>query len=196
MKDTTLELRKLIKKNLDKDRYRHTMGVAHTASCLAMRYGEDMEKAFIAGLLHDCAKCIPNDEKYELCERNGIELTESEREIPSLVHAKLGAYLAAGRYGIEDEDIINAVRTHTTGEPGMSLLQKIIFTADYIEPYRSEAPDLPKVRREAFIDLDRAICRIISDTLHYLEKKGGKIDPMTRKTYEYYVQASKEKPVE
>ena len=187
MKETTLELRKSIKKSLDKDRYRHTMGVAYTAASLAMRYGEDIEKAFIAGLLHDCAKCIPNEEKYELCERYGIELTQSEHEIPSLVHAKLGAYMAANKYGIEDEDIINSVRTHTTGEPGMSLLQKIIFTADYIEPHRNEAPDLPEVRQEAFIDLDRAICRILSDTLVYLEKKGGKIDPMTRKTYEYYV---------
>ncbi len=196
MKDETLELRKSIKKILDKDRYRHTMGVAYTAASLAMRYGEDIEKAFTAGLLHDCAKCIPNDEKYELCERYGIELTKSEHEIPSLVHAKLGAYLAKSKYGIEDEDIINSVRTHTTGEPGMSLLQKIIFTADYIEPHRNEAPDLPEVRQEAFVDLDRAICKILSDTLVYLEKKGGKIDPQTQKTYEYYVEASKEKPVD
>jgi predicted HD superfamily hydrolase involved in NAD metabolism len=186
MKESTAELRKQIKKCLDKDRYRHTMGVAHTAACLAMRYGEDIDKAFIAGLLHDCAKCFGNEEKYSMCEEYGIELDRSELEIPSLVHAKLGAYLAVHQYGIEDVDIINSVRTHTTGEPGMSLLQKIIFTADYIEPGRSEAPDLPEARHEAFIDLDRTIVIILEGTLRYLEKKGGKIDPRTRETYEFY----------
>ncbi|MCR5650639.1 MAG: bis(5'-nucleosyl)-tetraphosphatase (symmetrical) YqeK [Lachnospiraceae bacterium] len=191
MKESTSELRKQIKKCLDKDRYRHTMGVAHTAACLAMRYGEDIEKAFIAGLLHDCAKCIGNEEKYEMCEKYGIELTEAEKNIPSLVHAKLGAYLAEKKYGIEDEDIINSVRTHTTGEPGMSLLQKIIFTADYIEPGRCEAPDLADVRKLAFTDIDMAICRILRDTLDYLKEKGGKVDPKTRETFEFYSGISK-----
>lgn len=191
MKESTSELRKQIKKCLDKDRYRHTMGVAHTAACLAMRYGEDIEKAFIAGLLHDCAKCIGNEEKYEMCEKYGIELTEAEKNIPSLVHAKLGAYLAEKKYGIEDEDIINSVRTHTTGEPGMSLLQKIIFTADYIEPGRCEAPDLGDVRKLAFTDIDMAICRILGDTLDYLKEKGGKVDPKTRETFEFYSGISK-----
>lgn len=186
MKESTTELQKKIKKCLDKERYRHTLGVAYTASALAMRYGADTEKAFIAGLLHDCAKCIPNDEKYELCRQYGIELSKSEQEIPSLVHAKLGAYLAGHRYGIKDEDIIAAVRTHTTGEPGMSLLQKIIFAADYIEPNRSEAPNLFEVRKAVFDDIDRGVYRILSDTLEYLDKKGGKIDPQTEKTYEYY----------
>ncbi len=186
MKETTIELQKKVKKCLDKERYRHTLGVAYTASALAMRYGEDTEKAFIAGLLHDCAKCIPNDEKYELCREYGIELSKSEQEIPSLVHAKLGAYLAANRYGIEDEDIIASVRSHTTGEPGMSLLQKIIFAADYIEPNRSEAPDLSGVRKEVFDDIDGGVYRILSDTLKYLDRKGGKVDPMTRETYEYF----------
>ncbi|MBO4373495.1 MAG: bis(5'-nucleosyl)-tetraphosphatase (symmetrical) YqeK [Lachnospiraceae bacterium] len=186
MKESTTELQKKIKKCLDKERYRHTLGVAYTASALAMRYGEDTEKAFIAGLLHDCAKCIPNDEKYRMCEEYGISLSKSEQEIPSLVHAKLGAYLARERYGIEDEDIISSVRTHTTGEPAMSLLQKIIFTADYIEPNRSEAPNLAVVRQEAFEDLDSGVYRILSDTLKYLDRKGGKIDPMTKETYEYY----------
>ncbi len=186
MKEDIDLLKKKIKKCLDKDRYRHTLGVAYTAAALAMRYGIDIEAAFKAGLLHDNAKCIPNDEKYKMCEEYGIELTKAEREIPSLVHAKLGAFLAHEKYGIDDKDIIDAVRTHTTGEPGMSMLQKIIFTADYIEPNRDEAPDLPKVRPLAFSDIDKAVCLILKDTLIYLEKRGGKVDPLTRKTYEYY----------
>ncbi len=187
MKDKTISLKKKVKKVLDPERYQHTLGVAYTASALAMRYETDIEKAFIAGLLHDCAKCIPNDEKRKLCEEYGISLTETELAVPSLIHAKLGAYLAEHAYGIEDREILDAIRTHTTGEPKMNLLQKIIFTADYIEPNRNTAPNLQEIRQLSFTDLDRAICRILEDTLNYLNKrKDSAIDPATQKTYEYY----------
>ena len=187
MKESTQELRKKIKNVLDKDRYQHTLGVAYTASSLAMRYGEDPERAFTAGLLHDCAKCIPNEEKLKLCRKYGIELTDTERAVPSLIHAKLGAYLTGHEYGIRDEEIADAVRTHTTGAPGMSLLQKIIFTADYIEPNRDAAPNLTEIRRLCFTDLDAGILRILTDTLQYLNgRKDGAVDPATRETWEYY----------
>ncbi len=192
MKESTLNIKKKMKKCLDKDRYQHTLGVAYTAASLAMRYGEDIERAFLAGLLHDCAKCIPNDEKYEMCDEYGIELSKAEQEIPSLVHAKLGAYLASEKYGIDDSEIIDAIRSHTTGEPEMTMLQKIIFTADYIEPGRYEAPDLDDVRPLAFTDIDKAVCMILQDTLLYLEKRGGRVDPRTRETYEYYKDMIKE----
>ena len=186
MDEKILNIKRRVKRELDKERYQHTLGVAYTASCLAMRYGSNIEDAFIAGLLHDCAKCIPNDDKYEICKKYDIKLSQYEIENPSLLHAKVGAFLAEKRYGITDKDILNAIRSHTTGMPGMSLLQKIIFVADYREPNRTEAPDLPQVREQAFVDLDKTICIILSDTLKYLEKKGAKIDPMTRETYEYY----------
>ncbi len=187
MKDKTISLKKKVKKALDPERYQHTLGVAYTASALAMRYEADIEKAFIAGLLHDCAKCIPNDEKRKLCEEYQISLTETELAVPSLIHAKLGAYLAEHTYGIDDSEILDAIRTHTTGEPEMNLMQKIIFTADYIEPNRNMAPNLQEIRQLSFTDLDRAVCRILEDTLKYLNKrKDSAIDPATRKTYEYY----------
>ena len=189
MNERNEEIKKKIKKILDKDRYQHTLGVAYTAACLAMRYGADMESAITAGLLHDCAKCIPTDEKFRLCSKYGIELTEFEKNNSALIHAKLGAYLAENKYGIEDRDIIDAVRTHTTGEPAMSLLQQIIFTADFIEPRRDQAPNLSEIRQMAFEDLDRAVEKILYDTLNYLgKKKDAPIDPATRKTYEYYSQ--------
>ena len=189
MNERNEEIKKKIKKILDKDRYQHTLGVAYTAACLAMRYGADMESAITAGLLHDCAKCIPTDEKFRLCSKYGIELTEFEKKNSALIHAKLGAYLAENKYGIEDRDIIDAVRTHTTGEPAMSLLQRIIFTADFIEPRRDQAPNLSEIRKMAFEDLDRAVEKILYDTLNYLgKKKDAPIDPATRKTYEYYSQ--------
>lgn len=186
MTEKNYELKKKIKKTLDKDRYQHTLAVAYTASCLAMKYGSDIDDAFTAGLLHDCAKCIPNDEKIKLCDKYGIKLTDIEKKNPALIHAGLGAYLAEHKYGINNKDIINAVRTHTTGEPGMSLLQKIIFTADYIEPGRNQAKNLREVRALAFTDLDKAVETILHDTLNYLNDKTAAIDPETERTYRFY----------
>lgn len=179
-------LKRKIKKELDRDRYQHTLGVAYTAACLAMRYGKDLDKAYTAGLLHDCAKCIPTDEKFRLCDKYGIELSRFEKENPALIHARLGAYIAENKYGIDDDDILAAIRTHTTGEPEMSLLQKIIFTADFIEPRRDQAANLKEIRQLAFSDLDRAVEKILYDTLNYLGKKDAPVDPMTKMTYEYY----------
>ncbi len=187
MNERNEDLKKKMKKILDKDRYQHTLGVAYTAACLAMKYGADMESAITAGLLHDCDKCIPTDEKFRLCSKYGIELTDFEKNNSALIHAKLVAYLAENKDGIEDEDIIAAVRTHTTGEPGMSLLQKIIFTADFIEPRRDQAANLKEIRALSFDDIDQAIEKILYDTLNYLgKKKDAPIDPTTKRTYEYY----------
>ena len=186
MTDKNYEIKKKIKKTLDKYRYQHTLGVAYTASALAMRYGINIDDAFTAGLLHDCAKCIPNDEKFRLCEKYEIELSETEKRNPALIHAKLGAYIANKKYGIKDDDILASIRTHTTGEPGMSLMQKIIFTADYIEPGRDQAPDLPLIRQLAFTEIDRAVEKILHDTLNYLNKKSAAIDPETAETYDFY----------
>lgn len=187
MKEETISLKKKIKKVLDRERYQHTLGVAYTASSLAMRYGLDPERLFQAGLLHDCAKNIPNPEKYTLCRKYGIELNNTEKKAPYLLHSKLGAYLAEHTYGIRDAEILNAIRYHTTGRPGMSLPEEIIFTADYIEPNRDRAPNLREIRQRAFVDLESAIVEILEDTLYYLEKGDRPIDPMTRQTYEYYI---------
>ena len=152
-----VEIRKKLKKVQDKDRYEHTKGVMYTAGCLAMAYGYDMQKAMLAGLLHDCAKCIPNDEKLELCKKYGIIVSDVERENPSLLHAKLGAYIAREKYGVMDDEVLHAIYVHTTGEPGMSTLDKILFVADYIEPNRDSQPNLEYVRKIAFWDLNQAM---------------------------------------
>ena len=96
------------------------------------------------------------------------------------------AYLAQKEYGITDEDILNATCNHTTGRPGMSLLEKIIFVADYIEPGRKTAPNLGMIRKVSFEDIDVSICLIIRDTLKYLKESGGEIDPATAVTGKYY----------
>lgn len=180
------EIEKQLKKELDKERFTHTMGVMYTAAALAMAHGADMDQALYAGLLHDCAKCIPNEEKLSLCEKYQISISDAERKSPSLLHAKLGAYFAKSIYGIEDEEILHSIKVHTTGEPGMNLLDKIIYIADYIEPNRDQAPNLTAIRKLAFQDLDKTMEKILSDTLQYLTEKGGEIDPLTNETYQYF----------
>lgn len=180
------QLRTKVKKTQDKKRFEHTLGVTYTAACLAMCYDIDTERAEIAGLLHDCAKCLSNDKKVDLCKRQSIEINLTEAKNPFLLHAKAGAYLAQHKYGIGDEDILNAVRYHTTGRPGMSTLEKIVFIADYIEPGRDHSARLPELRKLAFRNLDRALVEILRDTLSYLDGTENEIDPMTQKTYDHY----------
>ena len=180
------EIRKRLKKVLDKGRYEHTKGVMYTAASLAMAYEYPIEDAMLAGLLHDCAKCIPNDEKISLCKKNGIAITAVEHESPYLLHAKLGAALAARKYKVKDRDIIKAIASHTTGRPQMSLLEKIIYIADYIEPGRTELPNMAGVRGLAFQNIDACLYRILKDSLIYLSTREIPIDPMTQKTYDYY----------
>lgn len=185
------KIRKAMEKNLDAKRYEHTLGVAYTAAALAMCYGEDAKNAELAGLLHDCAKCMDNTKKINLCKKHNISINEIELKNPFLLHAKVGSFLAMQKYGIRDKDIINAILNHTTGRPGMTVLEKIVYIADYIEPNRKQAPNLSEIRRLAFCDLDAALVRILEDTLRYLNSVEGEIDPMTQKTYEYYKKEAK-----
>lgn len=175
-----------LKSSLDKDRYQHTLGVAYTAMCLAMKYEVDLQKAEVAGLLHDCAKCIPDDKKLKKCIEHNISISETEREQPYLLHAKVGAFIAMDKYGIHDMDIINAILKHTTGACDMTMLEKIIYVADYIEPNRNKADNLPVIRKMAFEDIDLTVYTIMRDTVEYLKKKNTKIDAPTLKAYDYY----------
>lgn len=181
------KIKEKLKNELDESRYEHTIGVMDTAACLAMRYGADMTKALVAGLLHDCAKCIPNDKKLKLCKKNGIEVTPFEEKAPFLLHAKLGAWMAEHEYHVSDPAILSAIACHTTGKPDMSLLDKIVFIADYIEPGRNKAPGLPEIRRLSFTDIDQALIRILSDTLDYLASSNDPIDPATQNVLDYYL---------
>lgn len=181
------KIRKAMEKSLDPKRYEHTLGVAYTAAALAMRYDASIGNAQIAGMLHDCAKCLSNEKKLSICEKHNISINEVERRNPLLLHAKVGSFVAMDEYGVTDSDIINAILNHTTGRPGMSLLEKIVFISDYIEPGRKQAPNLPEIRKMAFVNLDQALVKILGDTLAYLRSTDGEIDPMTEKTYNYYV---------
>ncbi len=180
------KIRKAMEKELDGKRYEHTLGVAYTAASLAMRYDVDVESAIVAGLLHDCAKCLSDEKKLSICEKHNINITAVERRNPSLLHAKVGSFLAMEEYHVEDIDIINAISNHTTGRPGMSDLEKIIFIADYMEPGRKNAPNLSLIRKLVFLDLDKALLKILEDTLEYLKEEKEEVDLMTQKTYDFY----------
>ena len=181
------EIEKILEETLTVSRFRHTLGVMYTAGALAMKYGVDLDQAMPAGLLHDCAKCLPVEEQKNLCKEYSISLSESEEKNPALIHAKLGAYLAKSKYGVTDEDVLSAIMYHTTGRPVMTMLEKILYIADYIEPGRHHAENLSFVRRLAFEDIDKAILQVSGDILNYLlENRNSVIDALTKETYEFY----------
>lgn len=179
------ELRRQMKKVLKTERFDHTLGVAYTAASLAFLYDVDTDQALTAGMLHDCAKYV--EHKVEKCRKYKIPVTEAEEKEPSLLHAKLGAYLAEHQYHVNDQEVLNAIRYHTTGHPDMTRLEKIIFVADYIEPNRKMLPHLPEIRKMAYHNLDEAIVSILQDTLAYLEQSGKTTDPETQKTLCFYL---------
>lgn len=189
MDESKFDLQKItkkLKKYLDEDRLWHTLGVMHTAAAMAMVYHEDMEKAQLAGLLHDCAKCIPSKKKIKLCNENHIPVSSFEKEHPFLLHGKVGAWIAEEKCGVKDREILEAITWHTTGKPEMSVLEKIIYIADYIEPARDKAPRLKEIRALAFQDLDRCMYEILKDSLEYLNTHPEDLDPTTEKAYDYY----------
>ncbi len=180
------KIEKELRKQLDSFRYEHTLGVMYTAAALSMRYQANLEQAMIAGLLHDCAKSIPAEEKIDLCRKNHLPVSEIERENPSLLHAKLGAFLAKEQYGVNEPEILNAIESHTTGKPEMNILDKIIYIADYIEPGRKALPGMEEIRGLAFTDIDECLYLILENSLAYLSSRSIPLDPMTEKTYYYY----------
>lgn len=180
------KIKSKIKRRQDGYRFEHTVGVMYTAASLAMCYGADMEKAYLAGLLHDCAKHYASEKKLDLCKKYKLPISEAERKNPGLLHAKLGAYLAEHKYDINDQEILDSITWHTTGRPNMTLMDKIVYIADFIEPNRDQAPNLTYFRRLAFEDIDECLYQILEASLAYLKTRNEVIDPMTEQTYLYY----------
>lgn len=187
------EMQKQIKKILKPERFEHTIGVMHTAANLAFCYEYPHTKAMVAGLLHDCAKCLSDEERLKLCKKNDIVISSIEKELPHLLHGKVGALLAKKEYGIQDEDILHAIAVHTTGCVAMSMLDKIIFVSDYIEPGRDKAPGLQGIRKMAYTDIDLCVYMILEDTIAYLSKHPEHMDDTTVETYKYYKKLIKER---
>ncbi len=160
-----------LKKNINDNRYIHTLGVVETAKKLAKLNGVDEEKAKIAALIHDMAKCMPKDKQFEILKDHGVEMDKYLLNSPQILHGAVGAILAKEIMGIEDTEILNAVRYHTTGKENMTVLEKIIYIADYIEPNR-RYEGVEEIRKVAFNDLDEGVFMGIENTmLHLLREK-------------------------
>jgi len=174
-----------LKEKLPKKRYEHTLGVAYTAAALAMCYGEDILKAELAGILHDVAKAkksfeLKDDMKgYIDPYTDGAYVDLIANKAPQILHAVYAPYLAKKDYKIEDKDILSAIRWHTTGKKDMTMLEKIVFAADYIEPNRKKLPDLDRIRTLSFHDISEAVKVIAKSTIEYLGSQGMYIDKFT-----------------
>lgn len=187
------EIETKLEKNLSKKRFLHSISTKNTAIELAMHYNYNVYKAALAGLLHDCARDISTEEKLNLCKTNNIILTQAETNNPDLLHAKLGAIIAKKIYNVNDKEILDAITCHTTGKPNMTLLDKIIYIADYIEPNRMKFNNIDFIRKLTKTSLDKALIEILKNTLNYLNGKKKTIDTKTLETFMFYNEKNQRK---
>lgn len=173
-------------KRLSPHRYKHTIDVADTAVNMANAFNVNPNKAYLAGILHDCAKNLDDLELLAICAENDENITQIEKNRPFLLHSKAGVIVAKTRYHITDEEVLSAIRWHTTGKANMSALEKIIFAADYIEPGRDKQPRLDYLRDLATKDLDLLVKCILEDMVAYLKENNDEIEEHTLEAYEYY----------
>lgn len=177
---------------VDENRMKHSLETANKAVELAKIFGADEEKAYVAGLLHDVAKGKCKYGLNKLSNEYGVEIDEYERNNPELIHGKLGAKIISVELGINDEDILNAIRWHTTGRENMSLLEKIVYIADITEPSR-DFKDIDKLRELSKKDIDAAMIKSLSGVIDFVECRGLTLHPNSKKALEYLLKEEKEK---
>lgn len=180
---TEQKARRLAKKRLSAKRYQHTLNVRRMAVKLAKRWGADPEKAALAALLHDTAKELPREEMLQILKDNAI-MAENAQNRPSPVwHGICAAILAQTQWGVEDEEVLSAIRCHTTGKPSMSLLDEIVFLADMTSAER-DYPEVDYLRKLEKEDIHRAMREALEMNLHWLEESGKPVDEETRAALE------------
>jgi len=167
-----------LSKILSTKRLQHSFGVSKTAEKMAECFGCDKIKARMAGILHDIAREVPVDELLQRAQAFGIVVNDMEKAEPILLHAPLAAKLAQINFQIHDIEILQAILLHTTGGPHMSLLDKIIYLADVIEPGRNGS-DLEELRTMAYIDLDKAMLMALDQSISYIVARSGLLHPAT-----------------
>lgn len=175
-----------MKLKLSKKRFTHSVNVADAAVRLAQRYGADEEKAYVAGLIHDICKEIPYQEQLIMAAECGYGFSEEERSAPSVYHGPAAAYYARTVMGITDDDILKAVRFHTIGCDGMSVLAEVTYLADLISAERNYK-DADKMRRLAFEDKDRAMLEALRFQIPDVIGKASYLPVYTIKAYNYYL---------
>ena len=174
------EAEKMVKKALSPKRFTHTVNVRDKAVELAALYGASEEKAALAALLHDAAKELPKEELLQILRENAIIAGDAENSPPPVWHGVCAAILAQTRWGVEDREVLDAIRYHTTGRPGMTKLDKIIFLSDMISAER-DYPEVEELRRLSLQDLDTAVATALRYNVEWMEACGKTIDPITRR---------------
>lgn len=174
------EMRRELQRRLKKSRFTHSIGVANTAVKLAKKFGVDENKAYIAGLLHDCARQFENDELPAEAEKRGIKIGEVENAMPLLLHAYIGAKMIGEIYGVNDSEIEQAIYRHTVGAKNMTPLDKIIYFADMIEPNRNY-PGVENLRElaEKSNNLDEIILTALDESIIFVVQKKSLVHPDT-----------------
>ncbi|MFD1030555.1 bis(5'-nucleosyl)-tetraphosphatase (symmetrical) YqeK [Metaplanococcus flavidus] len=176
----------IVKKRLPDNRYGHVVGVLNTATALAIRFGVPQEKAQVAAILHDVAKFSDREWMKSIIEKENMDplLLEYHSE---LWHAPVGAYVASYEFGVTDEDVLNAIRYHTTGRAGMSDLEKVVYIADLVEPNRKFG-GVEELRQLKEQGLDVMMEACVKHSIDFLVSKNQPVYPDSLKCYEYFVQ--------
>lgn len=175
-----------LRKNLKESRYVHTLGVVQSACSLAKINGVDEEKTKIAALIHDAAKNMKIDKQYKILKDNNVDIDIISQNSPQILHGWVAAILAKDLMGVVDEEIINAVKYHTTARKSMSKLEKIIYIADYIEPNR-DYPGVEELRKATFSNLDKGLLMGIDNTITFVIKQGQLVHPLTLDARNYLI---------
>ena len=178
------QAKELVRGRLSDKRYEHTINVKKMAVKLAKHYGTDPEQAALAALLHDAAKELPKQELLQIFADNAIIAENAPARPLPVWHGIAAAILAETQWGITDPEILSAIRCHTTGKPGMSKLDKIIYLADMTSAER-DWPGVDDLRALEMQDLDRALCDALKRSIDFVEEKGGSLDPESVAAYEY-----------
>lgn len=163
---------------LKKKRYEHSLGVCEECVRMAKQFGADKEKAFVAGLLHDCAKCLTKEEEKKIIDKYKINIDRMTEKCEPVMHAPLGAALAEHEYGIDDKEVLDAIRYHTVARENMTLLEKIVYVADMTEPQR-DYPGVDELRRVSEKSIDKAYAMAVRCSLLHNINKGSVIHPNT-----------------
>ena len=185
------EKKKYLKAHLSAKRFGHSLNVAAECRKLAEKYGEDPDKAYYAGLLHDICKEMPDDEQKALVLGSGYTVCREELETRSLWHGIAGAYYIKKEFGVEDIDILNSIRFHTVGRAGMSRLEEIVYIGDLISAERNYK-DVDKMRKLAYTDLNAAMLEAFAFSMKSVIKKGGVIPICTAEGYNFYTRLLRE----
>lgn len=193
MKYSIAELVDVLRDTLSEHRFSHSLGVAECAGELAFRFQCDVDKAYLAGLLHDCAKNRCGEEMLRIADEAGIRVSEAEAARPvSLLHARLGAFIARRDYGVEDGEVLHAIARHQWGDENMTALDKIVGLADGIEPMR-QGQEVERIRKLAETDLDAAYLEKHIFYMMNALRNGHYLPERKVKTYNWLLEEKKRK---